>query len=317
MGIELLSDDNVVQGNLVGTNAAGTAAVPNTVGVHVETGSDRNRIGGTAAGEGNVISGNTEDGVLIDPAATGNDVEGNVIGLNAPATRAGPQRGGRRRRRLDRRRARQHGRRHRRRRGQRDRRQRGRRRAIVGVNATDNQVLANLIGTNAAGADLGNRGSGVEIADGARNDVGTPDAAVPVNTIAYNGDDGVTVAGVASASTVVRQLDLRQRQRARRPGDRSRRERRDAERRAGRGRRQQRAPEPPGDGERRRVRGLDVRRRRGHAAPAALLRQRRLRHLGPRRGADPARLGLRDHRRERARGGRRALAAAAAGSWSP
>ena len=75
---------------------------------------------------------------------------------------------------------------------------------IVGVNATDNRVLANLIGTNAAGADLGNRGSGVEIADGARNDVGTPDAAVPVNTIAYNGDDGVTVAGVASASTVVR-----------------------------------------------------------------------------------------------------------------
>ena len=112
VGIELLSDDNVVQGNLVGTNAAGTAAVPNTVGVHVETGSDRNLIGGTAEGEGNVISGNTEDGVLIDPAATGNDVEGNVIGLNALATAPIPNAVGRRRRRLDRRRARQHGRRH-------------------------------------------------------------------------------------------------------------------------------------------------------------------------------------------------------------
>ena len=56
-----------MQGNLVGTNAAGTAAVPNTVGVHVETGADRNLIGGSADGEGNVISGNTEDGVLMDP----------------------------------------------------------------------------------------------------------------------------------------------------------------------------------------------------------------------------------------------------------
>ena len=210
VGIQLLSNDNVVQGNLVGTNAAGTAAVPNTVGVHIETGSDRNLIGGTADGEGNVISGNTEDGVLIDPAATGNDRRGqrdraerartapipNAVAAGAgvsivaaPANTIGGT-GDRR--------------------GQRDRRQRGRRRLHrrrrrdrqprPGEHDRHRRRRAPTSATAAAAW---------RSRDGARNDVGTADAAVPMNTIAYNGDDGVTVAGVASASTVVREPHLR------------------------------------------------------------------------------------------------------------
>ena len=51
------SNDNFVQGNRVGTNAAGTAAVgPNGAGIYVLN-SSGNRIGGTMAGARNVVAG--------------------------------------------------------------------------------------------------------------------------------------------------------------------------------------------------------------------------------------------------------------------
>ena len=53
------SSDNLVEGNLIGTNAAGTAAVGNgDSGVLIDGGSANNTIGGTAIGAGNMISGN-------------------------------------------------------------------------------------------------------------------------------------------------------------------------------------------------------------------------------------------------------------------
>ncbi len=82
------TDSNRVWGNYIGTNAAGTAALNNTVagstgpGVRIELGAQKNSIGGTAAGSGNVISGNAGDGVEIDDA-NNNLVRGNFIGLNA------------------------------------------------------------------------------------------------------------------------------------------------------------------------------------------------------------------------------------------
>ncbi len=66
---------NVVVGNDIGTNAAGSAAIANgNAGVEVDSSVSGNTIGGTAAGAGNVISGNTGSGVVIDgtglPAGT-------------------------------------------------------------------------------------------------------------------------------------------------------------------------------------------------------------------------------------------------------
>ena len=59
--------------------------------------------------------------------------------------------------------------------------------------ADDNSVLGNWIGTDAgATLDLGNGGSGVDI-EGDDNRVGDTDETAPMNTIAHNGDDGVTV----------------------------------------------------------------------------------------------------------------------------
>jgi parallel beta-helix repeat protein len=83
-GAALESDGNKVQGNLVGTDVTGSAALANAQnGIRV-TGAD-NQIGGGNRGIGrNVISGNGLDGVLITgTTATANAVMGNVIGTNA------------------------------------------------------------------------------------------------------------------------------------------------------------------------------------------------------------------------------------------
>src|SRR6185295_18010727 len=55
---------NLVQGNFIGTNVNGTAAVSNGSGVGI-TNAPGNTIGGAVAGARNVISGNIGDGVGI------------------------------------------------------------------------------------------------------------------------------------------------------------------------------------------------------------------------------------------------------------
>jgi titin len=92
------TDGNNVKGNYIGTNAAGTAALPEPMfgwdGVRIQGGAQGNTIGGTTAGERNVISGNGDDcgscaGVSIMGSGTdGNSVKGNYIGTNAAGTAA-------------------------------------------------------------------------------------------------------------------------------------------------------------------------------------------------------------------------------------
>ena len=78
----------IVQGNYVGTDVTGTLDRGNASrGVIVSGGSDGNLIGGSTAGDGNVISGNGTDGVRIaDVGTTGNTIAGNLIGLDAAGT---------------------------------------------------------------------------------------------------------------------------------------------------------------------------------------------------------------------------------------
>jgi CSLREA domain-containing protein len=82
---------NTVRGNLVGTNAAITAPIPNALeGVQINDGAHDNTIGGSLA-DRNVISGNAGNGVLLaDAATTGNLIQGNFIGTNATASAALP-----------------------------------------------------------------------------------------------------------------------------------------------------------------------------------------------------------------------------------
>lgn len=71
---------NVIEGNYIGTKADGITALGNKFGVNI-SGASGNTIGGTTAGAGNLISGNTNEGVLIQSSGTtGNLIEGNLIG---------------------------------------------------------------------------------------------------------------------------------------------------------------------------------------------------------------------------------------------
>ena len=84
------TSSNLLQGNFIGTNPAGTSALGNTIdGVVVASGATNNTIGGTATGAGNVISGNTHFGVYLNAnSSSGNVVLGNFIGTNAAGTSA-------------------------------------------------------------------------------------------------------------------------------------------------------------------------------------------------------------------------------------
>lgn len=173
-----------VSANFIGTNAAGNAEIPNGLsGVNVTGDASNVLVGGTTALARNVISGNGQEGVLIDSTGTGNVVQGNYIGTNVSGmaeisnlgngvsvAASGVVIGGAT--------------------------------AAAGnlISGNDqngvllvgdaNRVEFNRIGTTAdASAALPNTGDGVHI-DGADNLIGTTASG---NTIAYNGNVGVGI----------------------------------------------------------------------------------------------------------------------------
>ena len=200
-GVEVtgVAAGNDIQGNLIGTTVSGLAPLGNgRYGVWIR--SDGNTLGGHAAGERNVVAANGSDGVNLD--GHDNIVEGNLIGVNAagaaPLGNAGN--------------------------GVRDD---GDRNWVGGVEpgagnvigangghgvsgdtVRDGQVVANAIGTDASGVvNLGNARSGVHTL-AFTHMIGSIDPAVPPNTIAFNGADGVTVDSPfgTSANTIVRNV---------------------------------------------------------------------------------------------------------------
>jgi parallel beta-helix repeat protein len=102
MGIYISgSSGNLIEGNYIGTNAAGNAALPNGssgdvdgFGIYVipegSLPSNNNSIGGSVAGAGNLISGNPKSGVYLTGAAANNGIAGNLIGTDATGTSAIP-----------------------------------------------------------------------------------------------------------------------------------------------------------------------------------------------------------------------------------
>ena len=89
--IETDLNGNTIEGNFIGTNAAGTAALPNGAGglggVILVGSSSNNTVGGTTPDARNLISGNIGPGISIQ-LGTGNVVQGNVIGVDVTGTAA-------------------------------------------------------------------------------------------------------------------------------------------------------------------------------------------------------------------------------------
>jgi hypothetical protein len=178
-----------IKGNYVGTNAAGTGAVPNGTGIGAYAADMR--IGDSLnAGAGNVISGNSGVGLemITSPSLAPSYVQQNMIGVNAAGTAALPN-------------------------GSDGLRLGGTdhfigggaalARNVIGGNlgggvvfngsASGIRVLGNSIGTDASGTlNLGNAGHGVAVVCGCVNDCQI--GGTTANIIAYNGGDGVWLA---------------------------------------------------------------------------------------------------------------------------
>jgi CSLREA domain-containing protein len=98
-GIYVTSDlshnpSTYVQGNRIGTNVAGTAAMPNH-GPGIRLDRYNAVVGGSAPGAGNLISGNSEDGIYVGGGfgSYGHVIQGNLIGTDVTGTFAIPNSG--------------------------------------------------------------------------------------------------------------------------------------------------------------------------------------------------------------------------------
>jgi titin len=188
VGVVLDAVANVVMNNLVGTNAAGTAALPNGTGIALASNND--------TCTGNVVSGNGI-GINIDNG-TGDLVEGNFVGTNAAGTAALPNgigvwlTGGT---------------------GNTVGGTTAAARNVISGNSSagvefanafcnSNVVEGNLIGTRADGVTaLGNGAQGVFVEFLSHDNTVGGTAAGAGNVIAFNGDDGVLIGGLAGSTS--------------------------------------------------------------------------------------------------------------------
>ncbi|HET6262952.1 MAG TPA: hypothetical protein VFG99_12045, partial [Chloroflexia bacterium] len=190
---------NQVLGNYIGTDINGTAAISNTFNGVVMNNAHDNVVGSTAAGAGNLISGNGLNGVYIE-MAIGARVRGNYIGTDASGTAdlgnggagvyikdggsnaiGGSAAGARNLISGN----------------------NGSGVYITGYNARSNTVFANYIGTNAAGTGpLGNSDDGVTIRERAINNEVGNGGATGRNIISGNLRNGVLITGTLASEGV-------------------------------------------------------------------------------------------------------------------
>jgi hypothetical protein len=200
-GVRITGSGNTLEGNYIGTNAAGTAALPNGTGVRIEQAGQDNTIGGNSAAERNVISGN-DFGVVISGVGTdGNTVKGNYIGINAAGTAIIPDtvkgvviEGGAQNNIIGGSSA-------------------GDRNVISGngigvdienAGTSGNTVKGNYIGTNAAGTAAVANGYGVGLGSGAQNNIIGGSNAAERNVISGNNLAGVLVASTGTNGNAVK-----------------------------------------------------------------------------------------------------------------
>lgn len=84
VGITVEGTGNVVQGNYIGTDVTGTVALGN-ISRGIDGNSQNTTIGGSSPGQGNLISGNGDVGILL-PGTPGATIQGNLIGTKANGT---------------------------------------------------------------------------------------------------------------------------------------------------------------------------------------------------------------------------------------
>jgi parallel beta-helix repeat protein len=184
------ADANMIQGNYLGTNLTGQAALGNGGRGIDLSGATTTTVGGSSPGARNIISGNAMQGITLHNEATGNVVQGNLIGTdvngstalgnggdgifieNAPANNVGGSSAAFRN--------------------------------VISANngagihfldtaAHDNFVQGNFIGADVNGTkDLGNLGDGIQIKNAAKNIIGGTTTGAG-NLIAFNKANGINI----------------------------------------------------------------------------------------------------------------------------
>src|SRR5579884_3651105 len=76
-----------VVGNYIGTNTSNSKTLGNTTGLEIDD-SAGVTVGGTSAGDSNIISGNSGNGVVLDFGAAQNTVSGNLVGTKVDGSKA-------------------------------------------------------------------------------------------------------------------------------------------------------------------------------------------------------------------------------------
>jgi hypothetical protein len=92
IGVYTLSGSTYIYGNKIGTDSAGTVAVGNQVGI--DNIGPNVHIGNDTPGGRNIISGNTQSGILVGTMAQENFIQDNYIGTDPSGTIAVPNRDG-------------------------------------------------------------------------------------------------------------------------------------------------------------------------------------------------------------------------------
>jgi titin len=93
IGLEAGATNNQVLGNDIGTDSTGLKSLPNGVdGVDLDK-ALADTVGGSAAGAGNLISGNAGNGISLTAGATSIQVLGNFIGTDSSGTKSLPNAG--------------------------------------------------------------------------------------------------------------------------------------------------------------------------------------------------------------------------------
>ncbi|MGE5276881.1 MAG: IPT/TIG domain-containing protein [Acidobacteriota bacterium] len=195
----LTNGSNLIVGNFLGVDPNGNTARANA-GSGIFVGSANNVVGGVAAGSRNVVAANQTNGISITgSAATGNQIQGNLVGTDSSGTAARPNTsagiyvdsagntiggtaagagnlvsGG------------QYG------------------IVLTGAGATSNTILGNRIGLDTTGtAKLPNIYGGIVLQQGAANNTVGGTASSARNVISGNGYTGVWVTGAATSGNSI------------------------------------------------------------------------------------------------------------------